>query len=102
MQKGQIFGLQEMLHWNQPSLILVSNGAEILMLSKKLYKKYVTGDQLLHLERTIPLFPSDSKLQKELETTVKWEAFKKEQMNTLVAERRSARIKPRRCKTAHL
>lgn len=102
LQKGESFGLQEMLHGDQPSMILVSNGAEILMVSKKLYQQHASKDLLLHLRRATHLFPADEKLQRELETTVQWDTFKKQQMNTLLAGCRVERIKQRRCRTAHI
>lgn len=102
LQKGQSFGLQDILHSDQPSLILISNGAEMLMVSKKLYQQHATRDMLLELQKTTPLFPGDKELQRELETTLHWEAFKKQQMDALLAERRVEKLRPRRCRTAHM
>ena len=107
LQRGETFGLQEILHSDQPSLILVSNGAEILMISKRLYQQHINNETILHLQRTTPVYPEDDVLQRELETSVHWSAFKKQQMHVLFGDQssttlsRTTTIKERRCRTAH-
>ena len=48
-----VFGMEPHLYTNQPSLSLVSNGAECLMLKKKFYLENANEDCMKFLRETV-------------------------------------------------
>ncbi|XP_078692013.1 uncharacterized protein LOC144922229 [Branchiostoma floridae x Branchiostoma belcheri] len=74
--KGAVFGLSDFLFDEQPSLILVSNGAECVMISKKLYRRHANDELLRRLRTQIYPFPSEQELQQNLRDYVDWEAYR--------------------------
>ncbi|KAK0051908.1 cyclic nucleotide-binding domain-containing protein 2, partial [Biomphalaria pfeifferi] len=70
-------GLAQCLFTNQPSLSVVSNGADCILLNKKLYLRNCSSEVMRKLRIEVSPFPSDEKLQNDLLTTVNWEAYKK-------------------------
>ncbi|CAH1273854.1 CNBD2 [Branchiostoma lanceolatum] len=88
--KGAVFGLSDFLFDEQPSLILVSNGAECVMISKKLYRRHANDELLRKLRTQIYPFPSEQELQQNLRDYVDWEAYRNNTYSGLVrsAQRR--------------
>ncbi|XP_019614780.1 PREDICTED: uncharacterized protein LOC109462662 [Branchiostoma belcheri] len=88
--KGAVFGLSDFLFDEQPSLILVSNGAECVMISKKLYRRHANDELLRRLRTQIYPFPSEQELQQNLRDYVDWEAYRTDTYGGLVrsAQRR--------------
>ncbi|XP_041350042.1 uncharacterized protein LOC121369190 [Gigantopelta aegis] len=91
LTKGDAFGLRQILFDRQPSMSLVSNGSECMLLNKKFFLDNCPQDLLRRLKREVLPYPSDTALQQELKTKVNWEMYKltlrKEMMPSL----------PRRC-----
>ncbi|KAK7507938.1 hypothetical protein BaRGS_00000903 [Batillaria attramentaria] len=83
LERGQYFGVSQILYPDQPSTCLVSNGAECIVLSKKLF-----------LERECP-FPGEEVLQSRLQDYVNWEAHRARVYRRLVTDirQRQARRK---------
>ncbi|XP_060558427.1 uncharacterized protein LOC132718728 isoform X2 [Ruditapes philippinarum] len=77
LTKGQAFGVQHTLLENQPSLILVSGGAECVMLNKKFYKEQIDPNMMQNLKQQISPFPTDEELQENLQIRVNWLKYKK-------------------------
>ncbi|KAI8512147.1 hypothetical protein Bbelb_087860 [Branchiostoma belcheri] len=78
--KGAVFGLSDFLFDEQPSLILVSNGAE----------RHANDELLRRLRTQIYPFPSEQELQQNLRDYVDWEAYRTDTYGGLVrsAQRR--------------
>ncbi|XP_055881246.1 uncharacterized protein LOC106077032 isoform X1 [Biomphalaria glabrata] len=83
LTKGSVFGLAQCLFTNQPSLSVVSNGADCILLNKKLYLKNCSSEVMRKLRIEVSPFPSDEKLQNDLLTMVNWEAYKKSVMRQI-------------------
>merc|ERR1719494_56545 len=98
LQRGDIFGLQPMFCEKQPSLSLVSNAAECLMISKQFYLRHCPEWLKDKLNRTVSPFPNNEKLQRDLETKVSWERYRKKRLNYVVKENSGLR----RCQSAPL
>ncbi|XP_052212325.1 uncharacterized protein LOC127831379 isoform X1 [Dreissena polymorpha] len=99
LTKGQAFGIQQVLIESQPSLTLVSAGAECILLNKKFFKEHVDPNMLQKLKSQVSPYPSDQELQTNLQTRVNWLRFRKITLNNLMAERndgRPQRLKPKR------
>ncbi|XP_053378430.1 uncharacterized protein LOC128548071 [Mercenaria mercenaria] len=77
LTKGQAFGIQHTLIENQPSLILVSGGAECVMLNKKFYKEHIDPNMMQNLKQQTSPFPTDEELQENLQIRVNWLKYKK-------------------------
>ncbi|KAK3605846.1 hypothetical protein CHS0354_002481 [Potamilus streckersoni] len=84
LTKGQAFGLAQIFFEDQPSLILVSNGAECVMLSKKVYRENCSPALLEELRQEVSPYPSEEELQQALECNVNWNQYKKINIQKLV------------------
>ncbi|XP_035695107.1 uncharacterized protein LOC118428922 [Branchiostoma floridae] len=91
--KGAVFGLSDFLFDEQPSLILVSNGAECVMISKKLYRRHANDELLRKLRTQIYPFPSEQELQQNLRDYVDWEAYRTNTYSSLVRNSQRRREK---------
>ncbi|KAK3103217.1 hypothetical protein FSP39_017507 [Pinctada imbricata] len=77
LTKGQVFGLEDVVFDNQPGFSLVSNGAEVIMINKKFYTENLTTHQYVVLRESVWPYPSDEKLQRDLETKIRWDYQKR-------------------------
>ncbi|XP_077979880.1 uncharacterized protein LOC144435182 [Glandiceps talaboti] len=84
LEKGGIFGLAPLVFFDQPSLSLVSNGAECIMMRKKFYMDYTTEDIRRHLRRHVQPYPSNDELQKSLQDYMNWGEFKYQTLTSTV------------------
>ncbi|XP_059167745.1 uncharacterized protein LOC131949800 [Physella acuta] len=89
LTKGAVFGLAQCLFPEQPSMAVVSNGADCLMISKKLFLSHASPDMMRRLRVEVSPYPSASKLQEDLVTRVQWETYKLALVGQLVDKRRS-------------
>ncbi|XP_012943635.2 uncharacterized protein LOC101845272 [Aplysia californica] len=72
LEKGQYFGVTPLLFPDQPSLSIVSNGAECLVLSKRLFMQFASEKCLRHLRQTESPYPGDVELSRKLQEVVNW------------------------------
>ncbi|XP_076814945.1 uncharacterized protein LOC143461071 [Clavelina lepadiformis] len=75
LTKGGVFGICPVLYADQPSLALVSNGAECLMLNKKFYLDNATEDCMKFLRDVEYPYPSDEELLEQHSRLVTWKAY---------------------------
>ncbi|XP_063412960.1 uncharacterized protein LOC134695604 isoform X5 [Mytilus trossulus] len=84
LQAKDVFGLNtltgsddvEDLMNETPPLCLVSRGAEIVMLSKKVFLKYANDRFRRTLREELRPYPTESKLQDKFQTKVDWDKYK--------------------------
>ncbi|XP_076118214.1 uncharacterized protein LOC143085631 isoform X2 [Mytilus galloprovincialis] len=84
LQAKDVFGLNtlsgsddvEDLMNETPPLCLVSRGAEIVMLSKKVFLKYANDRFRRTLREELRPYPTESKLQDTFQTKVDWDKYK--------------------------
>ena len=95
LEKGETFGLQNMFCAKQPSLSLTSNGAEILLISRKFYLKHCSYELRERMIRTTPSYPSDETLQHRLRDVINWKRYKVCEVEDIIH-----RKELRRCKSA--
>ncbi|KAJ7340503.1 hypothetical protein OS493_003255 [Desmophyllum pertusum] len=86
LSKGDSFGVSSMVFDEQPSLSLVSNGAECIMISKKFYLAHCSDEMKRRLLVTETPYPNDESLQKSLQDKVNWDAYRRKTLKTLVRE----------------
>ncbi|XP_071961592.1 uncharacterized protein [Antedon mediterranea] len=95
LTKGSVFGLAELAFGLQPSFAVVSNGAECILLSKKLYLEHVDSHMMTKLRTEEYPYPTDEEMQAQLEVEMKWEEFRigtlKKTVNIKNAEKSSKR-----------
>uniref|UniRef100_A0A7M4FZ98 Uncharacterized LOC109311135 n=1 Tax=Crocodylus porosus TaxID=8502 RepID=A0A7M4FZ98_CROPO len=75
--QGSVFGLLDFLFEDQPSLCVVSNGAECLKISKKFFLHHASKDLLERLRKEEHSYPSEAKLKEQLQRMVQWQVFRK-------------------------
>ncbi|XP_070557882.1 cGMP-dependent protein kinase-like [Ptychodera flava] len=75
--KGAVFGLAEMLFENQPSLSLVSNGAECIVISKKFFMEHANEDLMTRLRMEERPYITDEEMQNNLEKQLNWDVYRK-------------------------
>ncbi|XP_070579571.1 cyclic nucleotide-binding domain-containing protein 2-like isoform X2 [Ptychodera flava] len=84
LEKGGIFGLAPLVFFDQPSLSLVSNGAECIMIRKKFYMEHTTEDIRRRLRRQVQPYPSDEELQNSLQDYMNWAEYKDQTLSSTV------------------
>lgn len=86
LERGQYFGLTNALYSDQPSLILASNGAECIMISKKFFLEKCSDEALRNINKIESPFPNDVELQKRLQEYVNWTSHRKQIYDKLVKD----------------
>ncbi|XP_021345623.1 uncharacterized protein LOC110445373 [Mizuhopecten yessoensis] len=80
LKKGEVFGLQYIVFEDQPqpSLIVVSNGADCVRISRRLFKQHLqkAPKMVARLTNQVSPYPTDEELQEQLITRVNWESYK--------------------------
>ncbi|XP_032812412.2 uncharacterized protein LOC116943575 isoform X2 [Petromyzon marinus] len=76
LQSGQIFGLADTVFQESTSMVLVSEGAECVLISREFFRKHVDDAYIQHLGKKLSPYPSHESLQQELQCLVEWNNFK--------------------------
>ncbi|XP_013391621.1 cyclic nucleotide-binding domain-containing protein 2-like [Lingula anatina] len=84
LTKGSVFGLANIVFDDQPSLCIVSNGAECIMINKKFYLEHCPDALMRRLRTTVSPFPSDDEMQKNLKERVNWDVYRQARLNHVV------------------
>nr|XP_022321378.1 cyclic nucleotide-binding domain-containing protein 2-like isoform X2 [Crassostrea virginica] len=58
------------------STILVSEGAECILINRKFYQQYLTDEEAKRIRRTLQPIPTEESLQQKLQDNTNWEAYK--------------------------
>ncbi|KAK7112636.1 hypothetical protein V1264_012064 [Littorina saxatilis] len=93
LERGQYFGVSQMFFPDQPSMCLVSNGAELIVLSKKLFLGKANDACMRHARQTECPFPTDGALQSGLQDCVNWEAYRARVYRRLVTDIRDKQVR---------
>ncbi|XP_067672028.1 uncharacterized protein [Haliotis asinina] len=93
LERGQYFGVSNMIYPEQPSLSLVSNGAECIVLSKKFFQERSSDANMRHVRHTECPFPDEAELQKNLKDYVNWEAHRAKIYRRLVRQKQKHHAK---------
>ncbi|XP_077870075.1 uncharacterized protein LOC144363027 [Saccoglossus kowalevskii] len=96
--KGAVFGLADVLFDDQPSLSLVSNGAECIVISKRLFMDHASDDLITKLRLEERPYITDEEMQHNLERQLHWNGFRKTtlQKAALVVKQRRRERRNRR------
>ncbi|KAK3090499.1 hypothetical protein FSP39_012319 [Pinctada imbricata] len=86
LEKGQYFGIANMIYPDQPSVSVISNGAECIMISKKFFMEKKTETTMRNIHHYESPFPSDEAFQKQLQSYVNWEGTRKKIYQRLVGQ----------------
>lgn len=84
---GHTFGLEDVELDNDPcdvqptSVTLVSNGAELILLSKKVFLKYANEKVQLYVREHRQRYPTEDALQDNLQSEVNWRSYRKHVIN---------------------
>ncbi|XP_033643732.1 uncharacterized protein LOC117303625 [Asterias rubens] len=79
----------------QPSLSLVSRGAEVVMLSKRFFLEHANQFVIRHLKEIVRPYPMQETLQKHLQAHTDWQHFKQKTMsNAVTGVRRKSVTQP--------
>ncbi|XP_048775168.2 cyclic nucleotide-binding domain-containing protein 2-like isoform X2 [Ostrea edulis] len=58
------------------STILVSEGAECILINRKFFQQFLTDEEAKRIRRTLQPIPSEESLQRKLQDSTNWEAYK--------------------------
>ncbi|OWF46625.1 Cyclic nucleotide-binding domain-containing protein 2 [Mizuhopecten yessoensis] len=58
------------------STILVSEGAECILINRKFFKQYLTDEEAKRIRHTLQPIPTEESLQQKLQDKTNWEAYK--------------------------
>lgn len=70
-------GLADVVLMGQPSMCLVSNGAECIMINKEFFQEHCSQKLQRKLLQIISPYPEDELMQQRLMVKLDWEAQKK-------------------------
>nr|XP_054750195.1 uncharacterized protein LOC129255905 [Lytechinus pictus] len=84
--KGSVFGLADMAYESQPSFAVISNGAECILLSKKLYMEHASMRMISKLRTQYQRYPPEEELQMGLEVKLKWDLYKTDTLKGTLKE----------------
>ena len=76
---------------DQPSMSLVSNGAECILLSKKFFMDNCPQKRIDKLRIEVSPYPQEEQLQENLLTRLNWDSYKNHNLSTVLVNRRSKR-----------
>ncbi|XP_021348294.1 uncharacterized protein LOC110447141 isoform X2 [Mizuhopecten yessoensis] len=78
--------IDDMLNESPPTA-LVSNGAEVVMLSKKVFLKYVNDDVRCMLRENVRAYPKETVMQDNLQRKLDWDEYKSSIISDWVSTR---------------
>lgn len=94
LQSKDVFGLDTLTGWGSedlddmlnesPTTCLVSKGAEVVMLSKKVFLKYINESVRNNLRESIRAYPREQKLQENFQNKLDWEDYKSSLVDTVL------------------
>ncbi|XP_013417241.1 uncharacterized protein LOC106178564 isoform X2 [Lingula anatina] len=73
LERGQYFGVSSLVFPEQPSLSLVSNGADCILISKKAFMEHCDEKMMRYLRKTEIPYQTDDEMQQKLKEQVGWE-----------------------------
>ncbi|XP_071087046.1 uncharacterized protein [Haliotis cracherodii] len=97
LQTKDIFGMEtldidgETYKEDVPEISLVSRGAEVVMLSKRIFLKYATDNVRRSLQEMTRRYPREATLQENLQIQADWDLYRQSVMADVVAVSKSAR-----------
>lgn len=74
---GDYFGLADLLFDAQPSMQLISNGCECILLPKDVFIQNSNIDHLKELRKSEPPYPKLDQMQNDYKSQAKWKKFRK-------------------------
>ncbi|XP_066284423.1 cyclic nucleotide-binding domain-containing protein 2-like [Branchiostoma lanceolatum] len=86
LNRRGVFGLGELVFDNQPSLILVSDGAEVLTLSKKFFLDNAPVQVISRMKEDENPYPSELEMQRSLQKHVNWRDYRLKSLHTTMRE----------------
>ncbi|XP_062511529.1 uncharacterized protein LOC134187427 [Corticium candelabrum] len=78
------FGFAELVFTDCPSVSLVSNGAECVMIRKRLFAQHMNHATKQRLLQEVKLYPPSDDLQQKLQDQANWEAFKQKTLTDVL------------------
>ncbi|XP_070558250.1 uncharacterized protein [Ptychodera flava] len=88
LERGGVFGVLDAAFGEQPSLSLVSNGAECILISKKFYLKHASEENINIIQDKMRPYPSEDMLTKDLEEKIHWASYAKDRYRSAVQHRK--------------
>ncbi|PVD38550.1 hypothetical protein C0Q70_01166 [Pomacea canaliculata] len=97
LERGQYFGLSQVVYPDQPSVCLVSNGAECVVLSKRFFLDHASDTCVRQAKQSECPYPSEDMLQSQLQDYVNWEAHRARVYRRLVTDIRHRQARRKHC-----
>ena len=98
LKPGDVFGLS-LLKFDEtdndlpnPEVSVVSNGAEVIMLSMDTFLKYSDDNVKLNVRQMIQPYPSTEEMQRKLQHDVDWNYFKHKTMQQIYKNIRKEKL----------
>ncbi|XP_052676180.1 uncharacterized protein LOC128157650 isoform X6 [Crassostrea angulata] len=95
LTKDQTFGLQYVMFEKenkpQPSFVVISNGAEVVQISRSLFISKLDFNARERLRSEVSPYPTDDELQSNLTTRVNWEAYKDIVLHQIICDKNKRR-----------
>ncbi|XP_078001385.1 cyclic nucleotide-binding domain-containing protein 2-like [Glandiceps talaboti] len=88
---GDTFGLADLAYGARNNFFLISDGAECVMISKKLFLDNASIDTLLTIKKTESELPTDDRLHHLLQTQNNWTQYRKDTIERKLMEKQKLR-----------
>jgi len=76
-----VFGLQDILFDSQPSMQLISNGCECILIQKEFFIQNSSVEYLKHLRKTVSPYPKLEEIQMSYLKQLEWKNITKGYLN---------------------
>ncbi|KAK3762783.1 hypothetical protein RRG08_040480 [Elysia crispata] len=86
LNKGMAFGISDIFFEDQPSMILVSNGAECITVNKKLFMDNASHAFTTRLREDIYPYPTEADMQHNLDLQVHWDHHKRSRVSDVIRD----------------
>lgn len=90
--KGDVWGIEDLMLEDQPSFIVMSNGADCVLISKNFYKQHCSEKLEQQLKQDLCPYPSDNDLQDSLQVSVDWDEHRRCELTNTLGKVRNQRF----------
>jgi len=96
LKSGSVFGLEELMKRTKLNLTLLSEGSEVVFLSRKLLLRHADGETMRRINSVIGRYPTEEFIRAQLDFYGDWNKFRKSVVNDIL-QRKEEKTKNNNC-----
>jgi len=91
LTSGHAFGLEELMKQTNLKLSLISDGAECISISKKMFVKHASGDVMRCISNMVGKYPTEDYIHTQLQEQNEWNVYRKSVISDVLKTKKHAR-----------